>query len=238
MPQGAFFDAEKVMNCIVVGRKALRPHSDVIQYRAFVDMSGGSQDEAVLAIGHRDSERGVVLDVMESQAGKPPFNPRHAVKKFAKILKHWGISCVTGDRYAGETFRADFQEYGITYNVCSFTKHQLYEALEPMINAAEVELLDESKLYEQLLGLVIRGLKIDHVSGEHDDWGNALAGVVNLLSDKFMGDGQVFSIPLDRRGLNDISLLGLNAGDSPGVFWDEFERQANFSSRWGNSPWD
>ncbi len=85
---------------------------------------------------------------------------------------------MTGDRYAGETFRQDFQHNGISYHVSELTKSQLYEAFEPMINAEEVELLDIPKMQEQLLGLVIRGTKIDHMPGEHDDWINAAAGAI------------------------------------------------------------
>jgi hypothetical protein len=53
-------------------------------------MSRGSSDEAVLAISHHDAVRKVaVLDLIISQTGKPPFNPRHAIKKFAGVLKDW-----------------------------------------------------------------------------------------------------------------------------------------------------
>jgi hypothetical protein len=34
------------------------------------------------------------------------------------------------------------------------------------------------KLHEQLLTLVLRGSKIDHQAGDHDDWANAAAGAV------------------------------------------------------------
>src|SRR5215469_11966520 len=61
-------------------------------------MSGGSSDDAVLAIAHHDVETGrAVLDLLVSQTGKPPFNPRHAVRKFAGILKAWGLRRVHGD---------------------------------------------------------------------------------------------------------------------------------------------
>jgi len=176
MPTGAYLDAEKVMDCVVTGRRRLKFNSD-FAYKAFVDMSGGSSDDAVLAIGHE--EEGVtVLDLITSQSGKPPFNPRTAIEKFVKILKEYGISKVEGDKYAGETFRQDFKGHKISYRVCPLSKHQLYEALEVAINAREVEILDEPVLYEQLLGLVYRGAKIDHQSGEHDDWANGLAGLV------------------------------------------------------------
>lgn len=178
MPDGTYYDAERVLACITEGRRQLKPRPDT-EYRAFVDMSGGSSDDAVLGIAHRDATTArVVLDCVVSQTGRPPFNPRDAVRKFAGVLKEYGIFTVTGDRYAGETFRADFQEHGIGYQISELTKHQLYEALEPKINAGEVELLDLPRLQEQLLGLVVRGKKIDHLPGEHDDWINAAAGAL------------------------------------------------------------
>jgi hypothetical protein len=52
-PDGAAFDGDKVMAAIVPGRKRLAPELGV-KYCAFVDMSGGSSDDAVLAIAHVD----------------------------------------------------------------------------------------------------------------------------------------------------------------------------------------
>lgn len=176
MPEGTYLDAECVLACTVEGRRQLPPQTDR-EYSAFVDMSGGSSDDAVLGIAHRDAVTARrVLDLVVSQTGQPPFNPRDAVRKFAGLLKEYRIGSVAGDRYGGETFRADFVDHGIAYEVCPLTKHQLYEALEPPINAYEVELLDIQKLQEQVLGLVARGIKIDHQPGEHDDWANAAAG--------------------------------------------------------------
>ena len=80
----------------------------------------------------------------------------------------------------GETFEQDFHEHGVSYRLSVLTKSQIYEALEPRINAGEVELLDVSRLIEQLLGLVARGTKIDHLPGDHDDLANAAAGAVSL----------------------------------------------------------
>ena len=68
----------------------------------------------------------------------------------------------------------------MSYRLSVLTKSQVYEALEPRINAGEVELLDVSRLIEQLLGLVARGTKIDHLPGDHDDLANAGAGAVSL----------------------------------------------------------
>jgi hypothetical protein len=180
MPDGAFLDAGCVMDCVVAGRKRLA-RQEGTTYRAFVDMSGGSSDDAVLAIGHLDAAGKIVVDAVTAQSGRPPFNPRAAVQKFAGILREYGISRVTGDAYAGLTFRSDFEEKHFTYELAEKSASDLYDALEPVINAGEVELLDEPKLTEQLLGLVVKGTKITHLAGEHDDVANAVAGVVTLL---------------------------------------------------------
>ena len=186
LPDGAAFDAGAVMDAIVTGRKKLK-FDPTLDYIAFVDMSGGSADDAVLAVAHRDekTER-VVLDAVISQSGRPPFNPRRAVSKFSGILKSYGLSHVTGDAFGGETFRQDFSEHGIGYTVSALPKSALYEQLEPLLNAGELELLDVAKLQEQLLGLVWRGKKIDHLPSEHDDFANAAAGALALAQGEVM----------------------------------------------------
>lgn len=187
MPEGSYFDAERVLACVVAGRRQLKPQAGV-EYRGFVDLSGGSNDDATLGISHTAPDTGrAVLDFVVSQTGQPPFNPRDAVAKFAAVLKSYNVHAVTGDRYGGETFRQDFQQHGIGYELSPLTAHQLYEALEPRVNAGEVELLDVPKVQEQLLGLVARSGKIDHLPGEHDDWINAAAGALWLA----MGVGRI-----------------------------------------------
>ena len=146
-------------------------------------MSGGSSDDAVLAIAHAD-DGVVVLDLIDRQACKPPFNPRLAVAKFAIFLKAYGLTSVTGDAYAGQTFRQDFLDHGIAYHVSTLSASGLYEALEPRLNAREVELLDIAELTEQLAGLIHRGAKVGHAAGAHDDWANACAGAVVLAAAK------------------------------------------------------
>jgi phage terminase large subunit-like protein len=175
-PDGAAFSGEHVVNAIVTGRKRLPPMPG-IRYVAGVDMSGGSSDSAVLAIAHRDGVR-TVVDLVISQTGAPPFNPRQAIKKFCAALKEYKISRVLGDAYAGQTFRQDFLEDGVTYEVTKHSTSELYELLEPKLNAGEVELLDIPELQEQLLTLVWRGTRIDHMPGDHDDYAAACAVAV------------------------------------------------------------
>ncbi len=175
-PNGAFLDQGAVLAAIVAGRNTLPPQPG-IRYAAFVDMAGGSNDDATLAIAHKNGQR-TVVDLVVSQAGRPPFNPRSAVAKFAGIIKQYGTRRVVGDNYAGQTFKSDFANEGIAYKTSALSKTELYEEFEPKLNAGEIELPDIPKLQEQLLTLVLKGARIDHQPGDHDDWANSVAGAV------------------------------------------------------------
>ena len=99
-------------------------------------------------------------------------------------MAEYGVAKVTGDSYGGNTFKAEFNEQRLTYANCYRDKSQLYEALEPVLNAREVELPDLPTLIEQTVSLVWRGQKIDHEPNSHDDWINAVAGLVYTLCDR------------------------------------------------------
>jgi hypothetical protein len=92
------------------------------------------------------------------------------------------LARVHGDAYAGQTFRADFGEHGVAYEVAMLPKTGIYDALEPKLNAGEVQLLDITQLQEQLLTLIVRGGRIDHQPGDHDDYANAAAGALWLVA--------------------------------------------------------
>jgi hypothetical protein len=181
LPEGSAYQPEPVMDAIVRGVWVRRPERH-LSYGAFVDMSGGSADDAVLAIGHTDADGRTVLDCVQHQGTHPPFDPNRAVTRFVKTLQDYRVSRVVGDRYAGETFRRQFEAQCIGYAVATEPKSALYEAFEPLLNSGAVVLLDVPTLEQQLLGLVWRGGRIDHQPGEHDDYANAVAGVSRLLS--------------------------------------------------------
>jgi hypothetical protein len=58
----------------------------------------------------------------------------------------------------------------------------LYERLEPVLNAGRVVWIDEPKVEQEALGLLWRGNKITHPGTEHDDYINAVAGVVAMCT--------------------------------------------------------
>lgn len=180
LPEGSAFQPEPIMDCVERGIK-VHPPTPGLEPCAFVDMSGGSSADAVLALGHRDKDGRHILDAILNQGARPPFDPNAAVTRFVTTLNEYGCTKVIGDRYAGETFRQQFQSAGITYSVCTKTASQLYESFEPLLNAKKVVLLDVPILEQQLLGLVWRGGRIDHQVGEFDDWSNAACGVLVTL---------------------------------------------------------
>jgi hypothetical protein len=162
------------------GRHDLPPQRG-IEYAAFCDPSGGISDPMTLAVGHLQEDAKCVLDaVLEI---RPPFDPEAAVKECAALLRRYGISKVTGDRYAGEWPVVRFREHGIAFEQSARPKSDLYHDLLPLLNAQRVELLDSQRLLMQLVGLERRVSRqgkdsIDHSPGGHDDVANSVAGVL------------------------------------------------------------
>ena len=182
----AFVPREVVDACIVPGRYEL-PKIPGCRYVAFTDPSGGSADSFTLAVAHPDpKDRTVaVLDVVRDV--KPPFSPEAVVLEFATLLKTYGVTSVTGDRYAGEWPREQFRKQGITYNLSEKPKSDLYRDALPLLNSGKVELLDLKTLTTQLCGLERRTARggrdsIDHSPGAHDDLANAAAGALLLAT--------------------------------------------------------
>lgn len=94
LPEGSAFSAERIDGAIERGVK-VRPPVARISYLAFVDMSGGSNDDACLGIAHRESGRSV-LDLCINQGGRAPFDPIKAVGSFTDVLKEY--RSLAGDR--------------------------------------------------------------------------------------------------------------------------------------------
>lgn len=180
----SYINREAVQACVVSERYELAPVRDV-HYSAFVDPAGGSgKDAMTLAIGHRDRDGIVIVDALREV--RPPFSPDDVTKDFATLLRSYRVGQLHGDRYAGEWPRERFRAYGITYEVASRNKNDLYKGLLPVLNAGTVELLDHARLVNQICALERRTARggrdsIDHGPGQHDDLANAVAGLVTTL---------------------------------------------------------
>ena len=90
-----------------------------------------------------------VLDCIRYRT--PPFSPEAVVKEFSEVIKSYGLSTVTGDRYAGEWPREQFLKCGVHYKTAEKPKSAIYGELLPLINSGKAELLDNELLTRQLL---------------------------------------------------------------------------------------
>jgi hypothetical protein len=166
---GDYVEAAPISNC---------------RYFGFVDPSGGSSDSFTMAISHREGERIYVDAIREIQ---PPFSPESAVDDLVSLLRRYRVTCVVGDRYAGEWPREQFSKRGVKYLTSQKTKSDLYRDLLPLLNAGGVVLPKSERLVNQLCGLerrVSRGGRdsIDHGPGSHDDIANSVAGAAEAAS--------------------------------------------------------
>lgn len=176
---------EAVRACVSPGVYERAPQYS-ITYRAYCDPSGGSADSMTLAIGHKDlAKQTVVTDMLRER--RAPFSPQAVVGEFAQLLKNYRVTQIAGDHYAGEWPGEQFAKFGIRYEHSAKPKSDLYVDLVPLINSRRIDLLDNTKLINQLCALERRTARsgrdsIDHPFGAHDDVANAVAGVAAVIN--------------------------------------------------------
>ncbi len=174
----SYISTEALEAVIVPGRFEIPPQQGR-QVFAFVDPSGGRGDAMTLSGCFND---GAKIVQAFTRTRKPPFNPEEAAREFADLLKTYGVSEVTGDRYSGEWCAQAFQKHGILYKNSERNKSEIYGEFLPLVMQGRVELLDNKTQAAELRQLERRtgrgGGKdlIDHPPGLHDDTANSCAG--------------------------------------------------------------
>jgi hypothetical protein len=181
-----FCSVEVARACVSPGIHERPP--DGHRYTAFIDVASGSgADSMTLGISHPETEK-VILDVAHEI--KPPFNPDVAAADMAHTLRRYGINKVTGDKVAKGWVAASFKRHGIRYIEAEHTKSELYLHLLPLLTSNRVALLDQAKLFQQLIALERHTGKsgrdaVDHPKrGAHDDLINSVAGALVLAAQK------------------------------------------------------
>lgn len=183
------FISREIVDAITVSGRFEIPRLPGTCYSAFVDTSGGSGDDMVLAIAHKEGDM-AILDCL--RVVSPPFNPDEVTRQFAETLRSYGVHQLRGDRYGGVWPIERFQTHGIEYLVSDKTKNEIYQQGLPLLMGRRVELLDHTKLRTQLVCLERKTSSagrdiIDHPKGAHDDCANAAIGaLVNATG--FSGD--------------------------------------------------
>jgi hypothetical protein len=176
-----FLPRALIEGLVVKGRRELLPRPGTF-YFAFADLSGGRNDDAALAIGHRE-EKKFVIDVLRRY--RPPCNPQDVICRMVVELRKYSIRRVTGDNYAAEFVSRGFQSQGIFYLKSEKVKSALYLELLPRLCSGGIELLDDDHLVNQLTNLERRTRSggrdiVDHPPGGHDDLANVVAGVTDI----------------------------------------------------------
>ncbi|MCC5982707.1 MAG: hypothetical protein JJU26_13420 [Oceanicaulis sp.] len=158
------------------------PRAEGIRYCAFLDPTGGGKDEFTLAIGHEDDGR-TVVDLLRARRGKPA----DIVAEYAPLLKAYGVTKATSDRYAGSWPADEFQRHGIKVEQAAAPKSDLYRDALAAFNSGQVEIPPDDRLITQLTSLERRTARggrdsIDHPPGGHDDRANAVAGLLAVVA--------------------------------------------------------
>jgi hypothetical protein len=135
-------------------------------------------------IGHYEYARQrVVLDCLRE--AKPPFSPEQVTGEFAQVLKSYAVTKIIGDKYAGGFPPEQFRKFSIRYDQAAKPRGELYIDLLPLINSRRIDLLDHTKLVNQLCSLERRSGRgrdsIDHPPGGHDDLANSVAGLGSTI---------------------------------------------------------
>ncbi len=176
-------DHETLAACLRPTAAPLPPQPG-INYRGFVDPSGGRADAFTLAIGHREGETRVI-DAIYAREGK--LVPASVVSEFAAILKQYRISRVTGDAYAGAWPAQEFARHHISYERAGMAKSDLYVQGLPLLASGLASLPSDKKLVAEITRLERRTTRagkdsVDHPRGGHDDRANSVFGLLSVLS--------------------------------------------------------
>jgi hypothetical protein len=153
-------------------------------YVAFLDPSGGRSDAMTLAIAHDDDDH-VIVDLVRGR--KAPFDPASVVVEFSQVMRAYGCSQATADRYAGEWPVSAFADHGIRITAAELSKSEIYLEAEPLFARGAIAIPADRVLLAELRQLERRTHRggrdtVDHPYGGKDDHANACLGSAFLCA--------------------------------------------------------
>jgi hypothetical protein len=175
----AFLTIELIESAVDRGVMARAPQPNTA-YFCGVDPSGGVSDSWVTAVAHAEKDGSVVLDALLETKG--PFDPDVACETSAALIKSFGITSCTGDRYSAQFVVSAYAKRGVSYRHSERDRSKIYGDVLPLFTSGRARLLDtpKSRLVVQFAGLQRETSsqgrdKIDHAPGQKDDLANATA---------------------------------------------------------------
>lgn len=179
-----FLDDELIDAAIVIGRPLELPPLPRLDYKCFVDASGGRHDAYTLCIAHKDNDD-YVIDVIRGK--RPPFDPQAVTHEYADLVKQYNIRQVQGDNYSAGWVEGAWRATGVTYERSELPKSQLYLEALPHFTRGLVRLPNHAHLLRELRLLERRTSRsgkdtVEHGRNGSDDYANSLAGVLQNLT--------------------------------------------------------
>jgi hypothetical protein len=169
----------------------VRPPRTGVHYVAFADAaSGAGQDSFTAAVAHKDGQQ-ILLDLVHEV--RPPFNPQNAIADVCGLLKSYGVTAVTGDKWAPGFVSDGFQRNGgVRYAYSERDRSQVYVECLPLLTSGRARLIDNKRLALQFAALERTTSaggrdRINHGVNGHDDVCNAAAGALTLASSQPLG---------------------------------------------------
>jgi hypothetical protein len=159
------------------------PQRGGLQYKSFIDASGGRHDSYTICIGHKDNAGRFICDVL--RGSEPPFDPQVTTREFAALAREYGCTTVTGDAYSADWVVSAFRECGLTYERSEKNKSDLYLEGLPAFSRGLVCLPEHKRLGRELR-LLERHVsragrdRVDHGRNGSDDHANAVFGALHL----------------------------------------------------------
>jgi hypothetical protein len=188
-----FLPAAWVDAVTMTGRHGVPPQARY-RYVGACDAAGGGPDAFTFAVVHVEGAGPtptIVQDVMRgwSKPRTGQTDLEGAVTEIAAIAKLYGITAISGDRYARGWVREAFRRHGIRYEDATVrgkdgdlyvTKSEAFLEVEPLFAQGLLALLDHPTLLRELRNLERRPQaggkdRIEAPRGQHEDYANALA---------------------------------------------------------------
>ena len=176
-----FLESDAIQSCVRSGIREV-PYEPGMCCIGHVDSASGSgTDRFAVSIAVRTETGRARLLVVRAWA--PPFNPSGVIAEAALLLRKYRVQRVSGDRYAPGFVSEHFRSHNIGYDPCPQDRSALYLELLSLVNAQQVELLDDPELLRELRGLERRRGNagrdhVDHRPGGHDDRAISTAGAL------------------------------------------------------------
>jgi hypothetical protein len=160
------------------------PPQQGLEYKCFVDASGGRHDSYTICIGHKDNNDRFICDVLRGR--EPPLDPQETTREYAALAREYRCSRIYGDAYSADWIVSAFAESDATYLRAEKNKSELYLEGLPSFSRGLVALPEHRRLGRELR-LLERHVsragrdRVDHGRGGSDDYANSVFGCLHMV---------------------------------------------------------